>query len=214
MGNVMEIKHLCYRPIYKLGWFRMVTIDEMNIKILKMLEEDGRMTYKQIAEKLGRSESTVRDRIQNLENAGIIKGYTAVVDKTRIGWECDAVVLCNADPFSLNNALDKLSQHEHVDDILQISGDRRLLFRVRAKNSRELEEFITKQAMPLGLVNVDLRMVIGSAPSKVRELNGNGNCQPRFERNSNIKDGCARITHFPSRPSKELASELRPEQIR
>jgi len=159
----------------------MVTIDEMNLKIIKMLEEDGRMTYKEIAERLGRAESTIRDRIQNLEEVGIIKGYRAVVDKHRLGWECDAVVLCNADPFSLNKALDVLSKHEHVHELLQISGDRRLLFRVRTKNSRELEEFITKEAMPLGLVNVDIRMVIGCMP-KGCEKNENGNEKPRNKR--------------------------------
>ncbi|MEM2900689.1 MAG: Lrp/AsnC family transcriptional regulator, partial [Thermoplasmata archaeon] len=103
--------------------------------------------------------------IQNLEKAGIIKGYKAVVDKQRLGWECDAVVLCNADPFSLNKVLESLSKHENVNDLLQISGDRRILFRVSTRNNRELEEFITKHAMPLGLVNVDIRMVIGGTPN-------------------------------------------------
>jgi len=48
-------------------------IDEMNKKILYLLQQDGRMTYKDIAKAINRSESTVRDRISIMEDEGVIK---------------------------------------------------------------------------------------------------------------------------------------------
>ncbi len=56
-------------------------IDKMNKKILNILQQSGRMTYKDVAKKIDRAQSTVRDRIGIMEEEGVIKGYTVVINK-------------------------------------------------------------------------------------------------------------------------------------
>ena len=58
----------------------MVAVDDMNRRILNLLKTDGKLTYREIAAKLRRSPSTVRDRIRRMEDYNVILGYAAIVD--------------------------------------------------------------------------------------------------------------------------------------
>lgn len=60
-------------------------IDSVDRQILDLLIENGRRTAKEIADLVGLSPSPVRRRIERLEQTGIIAGYTAVVDESRLG---------------------------------------------------------------------------------------------------------------------------------
>jgi len=53
--------------------------------MLYLVQKDARISYKEIAKILNRSETTIRDRIKSMEEAGIIQGYTALIDKTALG---------------------------------------------------------------------------------------------------------------------------------
>jgi len=60
-------------------------MDAIDIKILRELERDGRITNLQLAERIGLSASACLRRVQALELAGVIKGYKAVLDRTKLG---------------------------------------------------------------------------------------------------------------------------------
>jgi len=138
----------------------MVIIDEMNKKILHLLQMDGRMTYKEVAAHLKRSESTVRDRIQNMEREEIIKGYTAIVDKSKLGYKCDAMVLCNIDPRQMHSVIPDLIKLDAVSQVFHITGERRVMFRITAQEPRELEQLINRKLIPLGIINLDLHIIM------------------------------------------------------
>jgi DNA-binding Lrp family transcriptional regulator len=63
----------------------MLQIDEKDERIIEMLEEDGRKSYNDMAEKLGMSEAAVRKRVQALRLKGVIKKFTIKVDHAKIG---------------------------------------------------------------------------------------------------------------------------------
>ena len=81
-------------------------IDTINKKILYLLQQDTRMTYKDIAQDLKRSETTIRDRIKAMERTGIIQGYTALINKTELGLNFFSNILGN--PIS-SSELDTLT---------------------------------------------------------------------------------------------------------
>lgn len=138
----------------------MVVIDGLNQKILEILEKDGRKTYAEIAAELKRSESTVRDRIQRLERAGVILGYTAVIDKKFLGYQVEALVLCNvADPAEVRRAVDALSRIENVIHVYLVSGERRIAIRVIARDNRDIEDLVRRYASSLGLSDISLYIV-------------------------------------------------------
>ena len=70
-------------------------VDEMNRKILKLLMADGKMTYNDVAQRLRRSPSTVRDRIRRLEDDQIILGYVAVINGEQLGMKAEGIMFAN-----------------------------------------------------------------------------------------------------------------------
>ncbi|MBS7659657.1 AsnC family transcriptional regulator, partial [Candidatus Bathyarchaeota archaeon] len=62
-----------------------LSLDDLDIRILKALQEDARQTYTVIGQRLGVAHSTVYDRIRKLEAQGVIKGYTALIDYEKAG---------------------------------------------------------------------------------------------------------------------------------
>lgn len=135
----------------------------MNRRILQLLVDDGRMTHNEIAAKLKRSPSTVRDRIKRMEDDGIILGYFAVVNNERMGLKVDAILFANLRPGVPPEDLRKLKGVEEVKEVLQVTGPRRIMVRLQARDATSLEQAISAKVVPLGLEDVELRMVTSSA---------------------------------------------------
>ena len=135
-------------------------IDEMNKKILYLLQQDGRMTYKDIAKAINRSESTVRDRISIMEDEGVIKGYCAIVDRGKVGLHCCARVFAKAPLEELESLSQILSEFENIFQIDHVSGDHNLRFTVAASDYSQLRKVMNTQIadLPLDIKQVDIIM--------------------------------------------------------
>lgn len=140
----------------------MAMVDEMNRKILKLLMTDGKMTYNDVAQRLRRSPSTVRDRIRRLEDDKVILGYVAVINAEQLGMKAEGIMLANLEEGVTADKLRALSNIPGVMEVLQVSGRRRVMVRLRAPNNHILEEIIQKEIVPLGLVDMELRIVLDS----------------------------------------------------
>jgi len=140
----------------------MVTVDEMNRRILRLLATNGKMTYNEIASRLRRSPSTVRDRIRRLEDEKVILGYVAVVNTEQTGMKSDAIVFANPTESATSETLKKLRDIPGVMEVLSVSGDRMLLIRVHAPDNRSLEDIIANKIIPLGLKDVEVQIVLES----------------------------------------------------
>jgi DNA-binding Lrp family transcriptional regulator len=66
-------------------------IDDIDEKILKELTKDCRMSYRQIARKVRVSIGTVLNRIRRMEEAGVIKGYSAIIDHEKVGYQLTGI---------------------------------------------------------------------------------------------------------------------------
>ncbi len=135
-------------------------IDEMNKKILGLLQQDGRMTYKDIAQAINRSESTVRDRISIMEDEGVIKGYCAIVDRGKVGLQCCASIFAKAPMEELDSISKKLAEFENVFQIEHVSGDHNLRFSVAALDYSQLRKVMNGQIadLPLEIKQIDIVM--------------------------------------------------------
>ncbi len=137
-------------------------VDEMNRRILKLLMTDGKMTYNDVAQRLRRSPSTVRDRIRRLEDDHIILGYVAVINAEQLGMKAEGIMFANLVDGVTAEKLKALSSVPGVMEVLQVSGRRRVMIRLHAPDNRDLEEIIQKDIVPLGLVDLELRIVLDS----------------------------------------------------
>jgi DNA-binding Lrp family transcriptional regulator len=134
--------------------------DAMNRKILNLLQLDGRMTTAEIARRLRRSESSIRERIRRMEAKGMIKGYYACVDKRALGYRSEAFVFCNIGPPDQASILDGLFRLKQVTGIYHISGAKRFLLKVAARDNQELRSVINRTLIPLGITDVDTHIVM------------------------------------------------------
>jgi Lrp/AsnC family leucine-responsive transcriptional regulator len=140
----------------------LVTVDEMNRKILKMLMTDGKMTYNDVAARLRRSPSTIRDRIRRLEDDKVILGYVAIVNAEQMGMKVEGVLFANVGDNVTPDKLRGLMKIPGVTEVLQVSGRRRIMIRIHAPDNRTLEETIERHVTPIGLKDIELRIVLES----------------------------------------------------
>ncbi|MEJ2178665.1 MAG: AsnC family transcriptional regulator [Gammaproteobacteria bacterium] len=88
--------------------------DELNREIIRMLQEDGRLPYKDIASHLGVSEGTIRNRVQWMKDANMLK-IVALVDPMAIRYKADAMIGIKVSNLSSPaKVADRLAQHAEV----------------------------------------------------------------------------------------------------
>lgn len=117
-------------------------MDALDHKILNILQKNGRITVKQIAEECFISSPSVSVRLQNLENQGYLREYQAIIDYQKLGFFIKSYVNCAV------NAKDKADFYRYIEDIPNvvecdcITGDYSMLLKVFFQNTVELDEFI------------------------------------------------------------------------
>ncbi len=117
-------------------------IDEINRDILGRLRDNARTPFLEIAKYLGISESTVRKRVGDMEKAGIIKRYTAIVDPPKIGYGSVAIVGIDVKAERFLNVAKKLTEYDNVKFVSTSSGDHMIMAEIWMEKSSELRDFI------------------------------------------------------------------------
>ena len=128
-----------------------LTLDSFDWKILAALKEDSKQTYAEIGQQLGVAHSTVYDRIQRMEEFGIIKKYSILVDNEKIGAKnITAIMTIYTDPKESENVALKLSEATEVLEVsTSISEELSIIAKVIAKDQEQLHYFIANQIAPL-----------------------------------------------------------------
>lgn len=119
--------------------------NDLNRKIVKMLQNDGRQPYKDIAKALNVSEGTVRNRVQSMKQAGALR-IVALVDPTEVRYKADAMIGLKVAPgYSVEQVSQRLGESADVVYILWVTGRYDLLIEIVANHRREFHEFLEKE---------------------------------------------------------------------
>lgn len=126
-------------------------LDTTDFKILEALQQDARRTYTDIGKRLGIAHSTVYDRIKKMEQYGIIKKYTALIDGEKTGARnITAIVTVYTDPKESNNVAEKLSETPEVLEVYtSLSEELLIIAKVVAQSQEDLHMFIANSVAPL-----------------------------------------------------------------
>ena len=123
-------------------------IDDIDRRILRALQHDGRMPVQALAEQVGLSASPCARRVRLLEEAGIIKGYAAVIDEAKLGFAVSVFVSVKLDR-QVDEALKKfeaaVKSYPEVVDCWLMTGARDYLIRIATADLVEFEEFLTSK---------------------------------------------------------------------
>jgi DNA-binding Lrp family transcriptional regulator len=137
-------------------------LDYTDLKILQALQEDARHTYTEIGKLLGIAHSTVYDRIKKMENYGIIKKYTTIIDAEKIGNKnVTAIMTIYTDPKESEKVAEKLCESPQVLEVYSsLSEELQIIAKVIAENQESLHEFIAHSVAPLpGVLRVRTSIV-------------------------------------------------------
>ncbi len=130
---------------------RVLSLDETDLGILEALQEDARQTYAAIGKRLGIAHSTVYDRIRRMEQHGVIKKYTALINDEKIGGEkIMALMTVFTDPKESEKVAEKLSKATEVLEVYtSLSEELLIIAKVIADNQEKLHDFIANCVAPL-----------------------------------------------------------------
>lgn len=125
-----------------------------NLELLKLLRENARITFVELARRFSVSETAIRKRIRRLEEQGIIKKYTVEVDPRKLGFEIDVLIGIDTKPEDYIQTLEKLKRMKEVISLYSSSGDHMILVECWFKNSEELAEFMKKLDAMKGVIKI------------------------------------------------------------
>ena len=144
-------------------------IDEIDAKILELLQRTGRTKRNDLAEAVGLSIPSVGDRMKKLEDADIILGYHAVINAKKLGKDITAFIFVTVD--SSKHFGQFLEHASALDDILEchaITGEGSHLLKVRTTNTASLEKLLAKIQAWSGVISTRTNLVLSTSKETTR----------------------------------------------
>lgn len=120
-------------------------LDEKDLRILEILQENSKVTMKELSRKIGSPITTTHSRVRKLEKEGYIRGYRAILDAKKLGIQTSAFILVS---FTKNTGIDQrrlareISLFPEVQEVHIITGDWDILLKVKVKDVEELGRFV------------------------------------------------------------------------
>jgi len=150
----------------------MEYLDETDRKIVKILIENGRTSYSDMAKTVGMKSPSVIERIKKLEAEGVIKGYSADIDYQKIGYDIVALIGLVIDKAD-NEESFKLKAMNFDDSIVEcydISGNYTMMLKVITKNTNTLAKLLKKLKKEPGFQETNTTIVFSTLFEKKRSV--------------------------------------------
>jgi DNA-binding Lrp family transcriptional regulator len=100
-----------------------MTYENLDARLINALLGDGRASLRSLAEELDVSVTTVSNHLRDLEDEGVIEGYTPIVNYDALGYDVTAVVQLKVDGSALPEITDRLKEQEQMISVYEVTGD-------------------------------------------------------------------------------------------
>src|SRR5262245_12379081 len=143
--------------------------DVIDLQILNVLQEHGRIALTKLAEQVGLSAPSVIERVKKLEDLGVITGYHAAVDARKLSKDVTAFIgVSIGDPRTIGPFEDTIEQ---LDDILEchhVTGEHTVLLKVKTHNTGTLESLIRTIRMIEGVIRTETMVVLSTRTERTQ----------------------------------------------
>src|SRR3954447_5681187 len=150
------------------------SLDDLDLRILEALQENGRAGYAELGRTVGLSASAVTERVRRLEESGVITGYRCEVDPERLGLAIRAQVRLRYPTANYRPFHDLLASTPEITEAHHVTGEDCFVLTVLARSMRHLEE-VTGRIGGLGAVTTS---VVYSSPLPWRAALGAARGRP------------------------------------
>jgi transcriptional regulator, AsnC family len=119
-------------------------MDKKDLNIVEILKQNARTPFTDIAKKMRTSEATIRKRVRNLEDKGVIKRYSLIVDPAKLGFNIVSIVGFDVDPAKFLEIAKRLTEFKEIKCVATSTGDHMIMTEIWTKNTAELTVFLQK----------------------------------------------------------------------
>ncbi|MEV1292457.1 Lrp/AsnC family transcriptional regulator [Pseudonocardia sp. NPDC049635] len=140
----------------------MQELDEIDHSLLRLLHEDGRRTFADMAITVGLSTAAVKRRVDRMRESGVITGFTVQVDHKKLGWAVEAFSeIRYAGTASISDIVESAARQPEVQAVYTLAGDLDALVQVRVRDLTHLQEVIDRIRRSGTVTGTRTLMVLG-----------------------------------------------------
>ncbi|MGH4012483.1 MAG: Lrp/AsnC family transcriptional regulator [Pseudonocardiaceae bacterium] len=123
----------------------MTALEPIDAAIVRALSTEGRCSFTDLAVQVGLSVSAVHQRVKRLEQRGVLRGYSALVDREAVGLPLTAFVsLTPIDPAAPDDYPQRLAYLTEIESCYSVAGDESYILTVRVSTPRALEDLLRR----------------------------------------------------------------------
>jgi len=119
-------------------------LDFIDLRILEILQQDGRASHSAIAEAVGLSQPSVHERVKKLEAKGVIKGYAAIVEPAALGLDVLAFVSVRLNDYKPDDIARALEGVPEIVETHHIAGEECFIVKVRCRTNKDLQDVLQR----------------------------------------------------------------------
>ncbi|WP_204247223.1 Lrp/AsnC family transcriptional regulator [Thermococcus celer] len=117
-------------------------VDELDLRILSLLQQNARLSYREIARELKVAVGTVYNRIKRMEEEGIIKGFAPLVDYEKLGFGLTAVIGVKAQGRKIVEIEREIARNDRVLIVYDITGEFDIVVVAKFKDRADMNRFV------------------------------------------------------------------------
>ena len=138
-------------------------MDRIDHRIVALLREDARRSFRDIGRQVALSAPAVKRRVDRLEADGVIRGYSATLDAEAFGWHSDAFVALYCEGrMSAAEVREAVAPHPEVAAAYTVAGEASAILHVRASDSKDLEQTLERIRDAPGVIRTQTQVVLST----------------------------------------------------
>jgi Lrp/AsnC family leucine-responsive transcriptional regulator len=144
-----------------------MAIDDIDRKVLSELQQDARISYAELGRRVGLTTPAVIERVRKLEDAGVITGYRAEIDTSKVGLPIIAFIRMSISGVDYSHIIEVAEQSNEVLECHRGTGGDSFIMKVAVSSVEHLQQIIDKLT-PYGITTT---AIVLSSPAKRRVIN-------------------------------------------
>jgi len=136
------------------------TLDDIDVEIIKILQENAKTSYRVIQDKLNISIGTIHNRISKLEKNDIIEGYTLKLNNEKLGYKLTFLIRVNIDGKHTSEILNEISLRPEVCSVFHTTGEQSAALICRFKEAQDVHNFIRELNEKDSITKTNSNMVL------------------------------------------------------
>ena len=115
-------------------------LDDTDRRLLAVLLEDARISQRGLAQRIGVAQGTITNRLRRLEDLGVIKGYTVLLEPESIGWTMTVITGLRIEKGSMINVQQNIAADPRVFAVYDVTGDYDSMVLARVQSRKDLDD--------------------------------------------------------------------------